>query len=321
MYRSRRALVLGANGFIGRWVARALTAAGATLVLADRDALRAESICKDYEIRGEFFAADLAAAGALDQLLRHARPDITFNLAGYGVDSAERNAALAEALNTNLVGEVARTIAAHPATDWAGQRFVHVGSAAEYGNVNGSVSESSPENPHSDYGRTKLAGTHKLVTAAKSNGLRAVCARLFTVYGPGEHPGRLLPSLLDAARTKKPLQLTAGEQQRDFVFVGDVAEALLRIGCVEGAAPPVVNVATGTLTTVRGFAECAAELLRLEPGQLQFGVLPYRGDELHQGSVSTKLLEQCAAWKPRMSVRDGIRETITFTARQCGVNA
>jgi len=321
VYRSQRVLVLGASGFIGRWVARALTSAGATLVLVDRDAKRAEAICNAYEIRGEFLAADLAAPGTMDQLLSHARPDITFNLAGYGVDSAERNAALAEALNTILVSEVARAVVAQPATDWRGQRLVHVGSAAEYGNVDGPVNESSPENPHSEYGRTKLAGTCVLASAIKASGLRAICARLFTVYGPGEHPGRLLPSLLDAARTKKMMPLTAGEQRRDFVYVGEVAEALLRLGCVEGPAPAIVHVATGTLSSVRAFAECASELLRMEPGQLQFGALPYRGDELHQGPVATRLLEQCTGWKPTMAVRDGIRETIAFESRRCGVIA
>lgn len=321
MYRSRRVLVLGANGFIGRWVARALTAAGAALVLVDRDAKRAEAIFNAYEIRGEFLAVDIIAPGAMEQLFRNTRPDIAFNLAGYGVDPSERNAALAEALNTNLVGEIARVIAALPATDWRRQRLVHVGSAAEYGNVDGPVTESSPETPHSMYAQTKLAGTRVLTAAVQASGLRAVCARLFTVYGPGEHPGRLLPSLLDAARTRKVLPLTAGEQQRDFTYVGEVAEGLLRLGCVEGAAPAVVNVATGMLTTVRAFAECASELLRLEPGQLQFGALPYRGDELHQGPVVTRLLEQCTGWKPVLAVRDGIRETIAFESRKYGVIA
>jgi nucleoside-diphosphate-sugar epimerase len=313
--------VLGAKGFIGRWVAHALTAAGAKRVLVDRDVHRVKEICNAYDIRGKFFAVDIVAPGALKQLIREARPDIVFNLAGYGVNPAERDTSLAEALNTKLVAEIARVVAALPATDWPGQRFVHVGSAAEYGNVDGPVTESSPENPHSLYGETKLAGTRALAAAVDSRGLRAMCARLFTVYGPGEIAGRLLPSLMDAARTKKVLQLTAGEQQRDFVYVGEVAEALLRLGCIAGAAPSVVNVATGTLATVRAFVECAADLLRLEPGQLQFGAIPYRGDELYQGPVSTQLLEQCTQWKPAMTVRDGIRETISFAAQRNGANA
>ncbi len=321
MYRSRRVLVLGASGFIGRWVARALTAAGGTLVLVDRDAKRAEAICNTYEIRGEFLAADITAPGTIEKLFRNARPDIAFNLAGYGVDPSERDAALAEALNTNLVGEIARVIAALAVTDWRGERLVHVGSAAEYGNVHGSVIEDSPAAPHNLYGRTKLAGTRALEAATQTNKLRAVCARLFTVYGPGEHPGRLLPSLLEAARTKKVLSLTAGEQQRDFTYVGEVAEGLLRLGCVEGAAPAVVNLATGKLTSVRAFAECASELLRMAPGQLQFGGLPERVDEFRQGPVSTRLLERTLAWKPALAVRDGIRETIGFESRRCGVIA
>jgi nucleoside-diphosphate-sugar epimerase len=321
VYRSRQVLVLGASGFIGRWVARALSAADAKLVLAARDAKRMAEVCSAYEIRGEILAADLLVAGAFAHLQNDARPDITFNLAGYGVDPTERDAALAEALNTSLAGEVARATAAQRSTDWRGLRLVHAGSAAEYGSVDGPVSENSPAAPHSLYGRTKLAGTREFLNAVQASGMRAVCARLFTVYGPGEHSGRLLPSLLDAARAKKALPLTAGEQQRDFTYVGEAAEGLLRLGCVESEMPAVVNLATGMLTSVRAFAECASELLRMEPGQLQFGVLPYRGDELRQGPVATRLLEQSTEWKPTLAVRDGIRETIAFESRRGGVIA
>ena len=81
--------------------------------------------------------------------------------------------------------------------------------------------------------------------------MRAVTARLFTVYGPGEHCGRLLPSLIEAARAEKPLELTAGTQLRDLTYVEDVAEGLLRLGLAQAEPGSVVNLATGHLTMVR----------------------------------------------------------------------
>jgi nucleoside-diphosphate-sugar epimerase len=319
VYRSRRALVLGASGFIGRCVAGALSAAHADLFLVARDANRLAEVCSAYEIRGEILAADLTVPGAFTKVHGTTRPDITFNLAGCVVDSAEHDAAMAESLNANLVREAAQVLASQSATDWPGLRLVHAGSGKEYGNVHGLVTEDLPPAPHNLYGRTKLAGTHALQAAVKSNKLRAVCARLFSVYGPDERPGRLLHSLLGAARSKTALALTGGEQQRDFTYVGEVAEGLLRLGCVRGSVPAVVHLATGTLTTVRAFAECASDLLHMPPGQLQFGTLPERVDEFRQGRVSTRLLEQTVGWRPTLAVRDGIRETLAFESRRCGM--
>ncbi|NIP76477.1 MAG: NAD-dependent epimerase/dehydratase family protein, partial [Xanthomonadales bacterium] len=75
------------------------------------------------------------------------------------------------------------------------------------------MAEDSVPNPTTLYGRSKLAGTLQFRRACQRTGLRGLTARLFTVYGPGEHPGRLLPSLIEAAETDEPLELTAGLQK------------------------------------------------------------------------------------------------------------
>lgn len=313
VYRGCRALVTGASGFIGRWVARALSVAGARLWLVTRNAPPAD--CEAYGICGEWLAADLSEPGVFARLYRQVEPDVVFNLAGYGVDPAERDEGLADALNARLPGEIGEAVAAGHESGWTGLRVVHVGSAAEYGPVEGSLTETSSTSPTTLYGRTKLEGTRALERVGKRTGLRAIAARLFTVYGSGEHAGRLLPSLLSTAQSSAALPLTEGEQQRDFTYVGDVAEGLLRLGALPGAEASVVNLATGTLTSVRAFAESAAELLGLPPGQLQFGALPSRPDEVRQGPVDTALLRRLLDWVPPSSVREGIQQTVNFEAR------
>jgi len=313
-YRGRRVLVTGATGFIGRWAARALTEAGADLCLSGRDAALLRAVCDVYGIRGEISEADLAEPEAFARLYTQARPAAIFNLAGYGVDREERDPALSAAINTRLVQEMAEVIASGGASGWLGQQLIHVGSAFEYGPVEGELTEESPTKPTSLYGETKLAGTRHLLEVQARTGLRAVTARLFTVYGPGEHATRLLPSLMRAARSGEVLPMTAGEQQRDFIYVGDVAEGLLRLGMLD-QAPGIVNLATGQLTSVREFVECAAEVLGLRAEQLQFGALPYRADEVRQAPVNTQRLEKLTGWRPACSIREGIRATHAFAAQ------
>jgi nucleoside-diphosphate-sugar epimerase len=320
-YAGRRVLVTGASGFIGRWVARSLHSAGANLWIGGRDAKRLRGVCEANEIRAQICVADLSEPGAFKRVFRDAQPEITFHLAGYGVDPVENQADLAEALNARLVWEIAETIAGASRSDWNGLRFVHAGSAAEYGPVAGELTEETEAHPVSLYGKTKLTGTRRLTSAITDNGLRAITARLFTVYGPGEHPNRLLPSLIKASQSGEQLSLTKGEQLRDFTYVGDVSEGVLRLGSIAGPLPTVVNLATGILTSVREFAECAGELLGLRNGQLQFGALSYRSDEVRQSAADTHRMEQLTGWRPAISIREGIQRTIAFQSRLSGARA
>jgi nucleoside-diphosphate-sugar epimerase len=141
-------------------------------------------------------------------------------------------------------------------------------------------------------------------------------ARLFTVYGPGEHPSRLLPSLLAAAGTGQPLRLTSGEQQRDFTYVQDVAHALLGLGLATTSPGAIVNVATGRLSSVRHFAEIAAAAAGLPANLLLFGALPTRPEEMYHGQVPVDRCRQLLGWVPGTSLAEGIRMTVEFEARR-----
>jgi nucleoside-diphosphate-sugar epimerase len=311
-YAGVGALVLGASGFIGRWLARGLGAAGARLHLVVRDPTAAADVFRRWGVRGEVVSADLARPGELEALLRSVRPSITFNLAGYGVDRDERDVALAERINAALVEELVDAVAAVRDPSWAGLELVHVGSALEYGALDGDLAEDAEPEPTTAYGRTKLAGTRAVTRSRERLGLQALTARLFSVYGPGEHPGRLLPSLLQAAGESGPLALSAGLQERDFVYVEDVAEGLLRLGLCDGEPGPVLNLATGVLQRVRAFVEIAASILGIAPERLDFGALATRPEEMAHAAVSVTRLRQVLGWLPGTDVETGVRRTLAF---------
>jgi nucleoside-diphosphate-sugar epimerase len=300
-YRGAVALVLGSSGFIGRWVARTLAECGARVVRAVRDR---------RSVAGDAIEADLMQPGSARELLRAVRPSITFNLAGYGVDRRERDETAAWRLNAEAVRELASAIAEVRDSKWRGADLVHVGSALEYGAASGDLAEDCTPLPSTPYGKSKLEGTRIVADAAAGGGLKAFTARLFTVYGPGEHAGRLLPSLTEAARTGAPVDLTAGSQKRDFTYVEDVAEGLCRLafsGAVRGEA---INLATGRLTTVCTFAETAAAILNIPGERLRFGKLPPRTEEMEHSAVSLNRLRRLAAWTPGVGIEEGIYKTV-----------
>ncbi len=283
-YRGERVAVVGAAGFIGRWVARLLTERGARLALVVRDPQAAVKVFARYRIEGEVWDRP-----ALDQI----RPSFTFNLAGYGVDRSQTDETTAYEVNARLVETLCR--------GWPEQVLVHAGSGAEL-------------HPVTAYGRSKLEGSQALERLAKQLPLKAVTARLFTVYGPGERSGRLLPALMEAARMGDPVSLTAGTQRRDFTYVEDAAEALLRLGLAGAGFGEAVNVASGRLVSVREFAETAARLLGMSPEQLRFGEIPTRPEEFEYPAVAVERLLSLAGWIPPTDIAEGIAKTIAFHA-------
>jgi nucleoside-diphosphate-sugar epimerase len=305
----KRALVLGASGFIGYWLARALRAQGAHVTCAVRSHEAAERLTRE-QLGHVVVRRDLSALDDLAAWIPALHPAVVFNLAGYGVDRSERDDSLADLINHRLVGALARVVSTLPHDEWIGLRLLHVGSALEYGTTGGVLSEDSVCAPTTVYGCTKLDGTRALQGVVRETGLDACIARLFTVYGPLEHPGRLLPSVLDAARSGEPLLLSDGQQRRDFVYVEEVVEGLLRLAVSDVRPGEIVNLATGVMHSVRDFVQTAASVVKLEPSSLRFGALPQRPDEMSHEGVSISRLRARAGWVPADDITEGVARTI-----------
>jgi nucleoside-diphosphate-sugar epimerase len=314
-YAGVRVLVLGASGFIGRWVARSLAHMGAEVTCGVRDASAMLAAGAAYGFTSRVLPVDVFDEASVDSLLDACRPAITFNLAGYGVDRSERDEARSWRINAELVRQLGDLVHRYPAGDWTGQRLVHTGSALEYGPIGGHLPEDATPSPTTLYGMSKLAGTRALLESWPSS---TVTARLFTVYGAGEHDGRLLPTLLQAQGHTEAVPLSEGSQRRDFTYVEDVADGLLRLGRQPIVIGGVVNLATGRSCSVRDFAETAASVLGIPQSRLDFGALPWRPDEMPHDEVAVTRLREILDWTPGTPVAEGIRRTVRFGAETPG---
>ena len=313
--------VIGATGFVGRWVARELSRRGSDLFLFVRSATAAASVVAEYGIRGELVEADLLQApDCLVGPFQRIRPAITFNLSGYGVRPDERDERLADRVNSRFPPALCDAVGSVEPRDWAGQALVHAGSALEYGEVGGDLDEESRACPTTAYGSTKLSGTRRLAARCREKRIRGITARLFTVYGPGEAPQRLLPSLIRAAALGGPVALTEGRQRRDFTYVQDVADGMLRLGLSASGSVPIVNLASGRLTSVREFALVAARCLSIPDDRLRFGVVPSRPEEMNHRQVTTARLRRLTEWIPSTDIESGIRETVRFDEAKATVH-
>ncbi len=260
-----RALVTGAGGFVGAHLVARLAADGwdVTGVVRPggtgpaRAAVAGAVVLAGAGAGGgvDLVEADLSQPGPVAEVAGSCGADAAFLLAAARAAStpAERAATAA----VNATGAL-WLVDALPAGCRA---VVRLGSSTEYGAAPGPMDEASPLRPRGFFGATKAAGSLLVAAAAAGRGMRAVVLRAFQVYGPGDHPGRLVPTLLRAARTAEVVPLTEPGRRRDWIYVDDVVEACVRAAAADHLAPgEVLNLGTGVQTANEDVAAAVAEV-------------------------------------------------------------
>jgi nucleoside-diphosphate-sugar epimerase len=299
--RGSRALVTGAGGFVGANLVRALAAEGAEvhgLVAPSTDLGRLNGA----EL--ELHRCDVSG-GELAATVRAVAPQFVFSLAvSRGVDAARL-------FETNVTAVANLLEIAHA----CGARVIHLGSATEYGPSEKPLHESAPEQPVMLYGVSKAAATLLCRAMTASLGMNVVVLRPFMVYGPQDRPERFVPTVLAAAAGDADLDLTAPGFRRDWVFVGDVAEACLRVATANGVAGEVLNVGTGQESEpaeiVALVSEITGRALRTRVGTMR----PRAWDREHWVADLSKL-ERTLAWRPTTDLRDGLQLTYDWFVGQ-----
>jgi nucleoside-diphosphate-sugar epimerase len=313
-YDGRRVVVLGATGFIGRWLSKRLGELNAEVYSGFRNKEQADKIFRDYNIKGYYVEVNLEKREIIEHLFKEIQPEIVFNLSGYGVAPTEKDESTAFEINANsLTSLLELTQQYQDKHKWRGQALVHVGSGFEYGTLTTNLDEESEVQATSLYARSKSQGTAMVQAYSRANKLPCAIARPFTVYGPGERPHRLLPGLIDCALTGSTLDMSSGIQQRDFIFLDDVVEGLLRIGIAELPFGEIINLATGKMTSVKDFAKIAAQALNLSDEQLRFGEIGVRDQIPDHQPVTIERLKNYTGWVPSTSISEGVKRSFEFT--------
>ena len=262
----RRVLVTGANGFLGGHVVRQLLAQGVPVVATGRTRFNSPADCV-------FAQADLCESEQVADLFEQHDIGAVVHCAAYGVSYGQQDAIFATQVN------VLATIRLYQLAEAAGAGlFVHVGSSYEYGDVAEDITEDMPLRPQGIYGTSKAAGSMMLQQLSTRGRLPAIIARVFGMFGPGEGPGKLIPLILDSARTGEKLDMTEGTEIRDYQYVGDVARQLaflVTLAPDQASDARVLNLASGTPIAIRDLALRVAE---------QFGVT----DLLNLGAIDSR---------------------------------
>lgn len=188
-------------------------------------------------------------------------------------------------------------------------RAVYVGSCAEYDPNVGYCQEGSPIRPATLYGAAKYTLSVAARNLSSQLTIELVWARLFHLYGPGENPRRVLPSLILALLADGTFEATDGRQIRDYLYIDDVARALIALA-LRGSTSDY-NVSSGVPVTVRSLMEQAGAMVN-RADRIHFGAIARQPwDAAYVCGDSSKL---CAdtGWAPEQGLEAGIRQTVEW---------
>jgi UDP-glucose 4-epimerase len=189
---------------------------------------------------------------------------------------------------------------------------VIAGSGYEYAAQPRPLTEDDPIFPASQYGISKAAATY--CAANYATGMSITVLRVFNVYGPGERVPRLLPYIVQNAKLGNPVEVTACEQIRDFIYVQDLASLFWRaLECPpDNGQLRTLNVGSGAPVPLRDFV-CTVIGALQEKGvnaQVQFGARPYRAGEPMYYAADTSRLHQTLGRPSLTPVEAGVRQFV-----------
>jgi UDP-glucose 4-epimerase len=311
-----RTVVTGGAGFIGSHLVDALVARGDDVTIVDDLSSGRESNIADALAAGaQLERADIRDREALSRIVTAARPEAIFHLAAQ-VDVRLSLADPAFDARTNVEGTINVLEAARALDATRPPRIVFSSTGgAIYGETAVlPTPESVPALPMAAYGQSKLCGELYLGLYRRLYGLPTIALRFGNVYGPRQDPhGEAGVIAIFCGRLRDGGRLTIfgdGSQTRDYVYVGDLVDALIRAGdCDEGGS---VNVGTEEETSVLEIVRVLAELHG--PGTPEPELAPARLGEIERSCLDATRARELLGWRARTPISEGLR--LTYEALQ-----
>jgi nucleoside-diphosphate-sugar epimerase len=299
-------VVTGGAGFIGSHLTETLLARGERVRVVDS---LITGHLRNVQEGAEFVQGDLADpevaprafAGADYVLHQAAIPSVPRSVQ----DPVTSNRANIDATLNVLVA----------ARDAKVKRLVYAASSSAYGNAAALPKrEDMPTAPLSPYALQKYVGEEYLKLFTSLYGLETVSIRYFNVFGPRQDPGSPYSGVISLFITallagKSPRIYGDGGQTRDFTYVANVVDGVLRACTADGASGQVINVATGGRISLN---ELFSTLQTIIGGTQQPEYLPERAGDVRDSQADIGKAQKILGYSPVVSFEEGLRRTVDW---------
>jgi len=298
---SKRVLLTGASGFIGRHCLAPLCAAGYEVHAVSSQQRKAA-------VQGlTWHRSDLLDIAQISALLNKVKPSHLLHLAWYATPgkypSSPENLRWCQSTLELLRSFV----------DSGGKRAVFAGTCFEYDSRYGFCNEDlTPCCPSTLYGICKNSTREIVAGFSRQFGISVAWGRIFYLYGPHEHETRLVPAAILAILRGQKAPCGHGRQVRDFLHVEDTASAFVSL--LQSDLAGTVNIASGEPITIRSLVEHIARLLN-SPHAVEFNAIPAAPNDPPLLVADTRRLREEGGWQPKISLEQGLQDTISWWRR------
>ncbi|SBS75863.1 Vi polysaccharide biosynthesis protein VipB/TviC [uncultured Mycobacterium sp.] len=303
-----RYLVTGGAGFIGSHLAEALLARGDTVRVLDN---LITGLAKNVPRDAEFMQGDLTDPATATAAVR----DCEVVLHQAAIPSVPRS--ISEPFpshDANINGTFNVLLAAR---DAGVRRVIYAASSSAYGDTDVLPKvETMPPNPRSPYALQKQVGEVYCQLFTRLYGLETVATRYFNVFGPGQRPtspySGVLSLFIKAGLSKStPTIHGDGEQTRDFTFIDNVVDGVLRAIDAPDAVGEVINLACGGRISLNQAWATLENILGPLPAPIY---APSRPGDVHDSQADITKAQQRLGYQPIVSFDEGLRRTVDWAA-------
>jgi len=301
-------LVTGGAGFIGSHLAEELVRRGHRVRVAD-NLITGKRRNLDHVPGVEFMEGDLADAA----FARRAASEVDFVLHQAAIPSVPRS--VNDPLTSNHSNIDATLSMLVAARDAGVRRFVYAGSSSAYGDTPTLPKrEDMPPSPLSPYALQKLVGEQYGQMFTRLYGFETVTTRYFNVFGPRQDPGSPYSGVISLFATallerRQPTIYGDGEQTRDFTYIANVVDGVLRACDAPKVAGEVINVACGTRISLN---ELLRVMNRIAGTMLEPIYEQARAGDVKDSQADISKAEALLGYTPIVALEEGLRHTLEW---------
>ena len=301
-------LVTGGAGFIGSHLAEELVRRGHRVRVVD-SLITGKRRNLDHIKGVEFLEGDLAVG----DVARRAADGVEYVLHQAAIPSVPRS--VKDPLTSNEANITAALNILVAARDAGVKRLVYAGSSSVYGDTPTLPKrEDMPTNPMSPYALQKLVAEQYCQMFTRLYGFETVTTRYFNVFGPRQDPGSPYSGVISLFSTallegRQPIIYGDGEQTRDFTYVANAVDGVLRACEAPNVAGEVINVATGgrislneLLRTMKRIVGRDVDAIYKEP----------RAGDVKDSQADITKARRLLGYTPTVSLEEGLRQTIAW---------